>query len=546
MPYSASPAADREWDIVAGLVDKDPSGNDVNTGHEICSRYAGHPGTALTVVHPDGSRDRWSYAELDRHAARLARVFSDNGLQRGDRVAALLSRQVETWIVAVAAWRSGLVVVPLFGGFGADAIGLRLAAAQVQAVVSDVAYLDALDDAVDRFGLDPLVLATGRHRPAAPVGRPWLWDAIEAVAADGPIRTTAVGDLATVLFTSGTTGTPKGCAMPHGALLSVLPYVRHVMGTGGRPVFSTADPGWAYGLYTTGAAVLALRQPLVVYSGTSFVPDDWHRVAAEEKAAVLATAPSAIRRLTSTFRARGVPSGLRNVVVAGEPLTPSIVEDWSELAAPPVRNGYGLSEIGMVLADTLAHPAGGRPGTLASTVPGFDAFLATRDGRPAPAGEPGLVAIRRPRFPMSTGYVNAAELWSSRWLDGVYLTEDRAVRDEAGGVWTVIGRDDDIMVIAGHNISPVEIESAVLGLPEISDAAAVSHTDGTRGAVVRVVAVADESAVGPALVERVKKAVATSVGKYAAPKVVDFVSALPRTEVGKLRRAALRTDVPAG
>ncbi|MBN9112441.1 MAG: AMP-binding protein [Pseudonocardia sp.] len=538
--------ADREWVEVARAVDRSPFGGDFNTGHEVCSRYSRRSGVALTVVHPDGSRDRWTYGELDRAAARLARVLHDNGLRPGDRVAGLLSRQVETWIVAVAAWRSGLVFVPLFGGFGADAIGLRMVAADVHTVVADSAYLETLDEAMNRHSLDPFVLACGRVRPEHAV-RPWLWDEIDAVTTDGPITTTTVHDLATILFTSGTTGAPKGCAMPHGALLSVLPYVRHVVGGTTGSVFSTADPGWAYGLYTTGAAVLATGRPLVVYSGTSFVPENWHRVAVEEAVTVMATAPSAVRRLTSTFRERGFPPRLGNVVVAGEPLTEAVAGDWAALGAPPIRNGYGLSEIGMVLADTVTSPTGSqRPGSLAGAVPGFDAYLAQRDGRPVAPGEPGLVAIRRPRFPMSTGYVNAPDLWAQRWVDDVYVTEDRAVREEPGGAWTISGRDDDIMVIAGHNISPVEVESAVLELAEITEAAAVSHHDAERGAVVKVVAVADQAAAaGPALADRVRDAVSRSVGKFAVPRVVEFASALPRTEVGKLRRAALR-EKPAG
>lgn len=535
----AGPALAAAWQDIESLLDRDPFGGDFNTAHEICTRYAGDPNrVALTVRHEDGSADRWTYFELDRLAAKAARVFARAGLKRGDRVGGLLSRQVESWITALAVWRSGLVYVPLFGGFAPDAIGLRLDAAGVRAIVVDQRYRPALAEAQMTHGLDPAVFVVGDGAVGGTDKS--FWTEVDLAAADGPLEKTALGDTATLLFTSGTSGTPKACKMTHATFVSVMPYVKSVLGaTRDSVVFSTSDPAWAFGLFSTGAAVMALGVPRVMYSG-KFVPEAWHRVIREEKATILTTAPAALRRLTATFAQEGVPPSLRTVAAAGEPLTAAVAADWARTGAPAVRNGYGLSEVGMLLGDTQGTETRSGPGWMSAGIPGFDTFLADRDGQPVADGLPGLIAVRRPRHQMSSGYENAPELWADRWRGDVFLTEDRAVTDPDGR-WQILGRDDDMIIASGHNISPVEVENALLQHPAVADAAAVAYEDPVRGGVVRAVVVrADTPGDDSDLVTQLKQLVAQRVGPYAAPKVVDFRPDLPRTEVGKLRRAAVR------
>ncbi|MDF3308572.1 AMP-binding protein [Rhodococcus sp. T2V] len=535
----ASPALAAAWQDIESLLDRDPYGGDFNTAHEICTRYTADPNrVALTVRHEDGSADRWTYFELDRLAAKAARVFARAGLKRGDRVGGLLSRQVESWITALAVWRSGLVYVPLFGGFAPDAIGLRLDAAGVRAIVVDQRYRPALAEAQATHGLDPAVFVVGDG--AAGGTDKSFWTEVDLAAADGPLLKTALSDTATLLFTSGTSGTPKACTMTHATFVSVMPYAKTVLGaTRDSVVFSTSDPAWAFGLFSTGAAVMALGVPRVMYSG-KFVPEAWHRVIREEKATILTTAPAALRRLTATFAQEGVPASLRTVAAAGEPLTAAVAADWAGTGAPAVRNGYGLSEVGMLLGDTQGTETRPVPGWMSAGIPGFDTFLADRDGEPVAEGLPGLIAVRQPRHQMSSGYENAPELWAARRRGDVFLTEDRAITDSEGR-WQILGRDDDMIIASGHNISPVEVENALLQHPAVADAAAVAYEDPVSGGVVRAVVVrADTSGDDSDLVTQLKQLVAQRVGPYAAPKVVDFRPDLPRTEVGKLRRAAVR------
>ncbi|MCV7285253.1 AMP-binding protein [Mycolicibacterium wolinskyi] len=534
-------ATDQAWAAIESRLARNPFGDDFNTAHEACTRYATDAGRlALTVRHEDGSADRWTYHELDRQAAKAARVFARAGLRPGDRVAGLLSRQVESWITALAAWRSGLVYVPLFGGFGAEPIAARLAAARAEAVVVDPRYRETLADAQGFADLDLTIVTTGKCEAAGEFADKSFWAELDAADADGPVVPTTLTDAATVLFTSGTSGTPKACLMTHAAFLSVMPYATSVLALGRDDVvFSTADPAWAYGLYTTGAAVMALGVPRIMYSGP-FVPEKWQRVVREERPTVVTTAPAALRRWTDTLMDDGVPPSLRAVAAAGEPLTGAVASAWSATGAPAVRNGYGLSEVGMLLGDTHGPDAPSHPGKLSGVIPGFEVFLANRDGEPVDEDESGLIAVRRPRHQMSAGYENAPHLWAQRWRGEVFLTEDRAVRD-GDGRWQVLGRDDDIIVASGHNVSPVEVENALLQHPGVVEAAAVAHDDASYGNVVRAVVVPAETVEDTtAMVQELKAIVAQHVGRYAAPKVVDFVGDLPRTELGKLRRSALR------
>lgn len=537
---SSTPISDqsaREWAEVEALLDRDPHGQDFNTTHEICSRYVHKPGPALTVVHGDGAREEWTYAELDAAAARCARVFHDLGLRRGDAVGGLLARQAESWITALAAWRSGLVYVPLFGGFASEAVRLRLEAVEAKAVVVDSSYVEVLNGALTMGSLDPAVLVVGGSGHW-PTGWRDFREMVGDAAPDGPMAMTRLDDTATVLFTSGTSGTPKGCRMTHATFVSTIPFVRHVLGTEG-PVFSTADPAWAFGLYTTGASVMALGIPRVMYSGP-FTPEQWYDVTSGEQAAVMATAPAALRRLTAQFAERGVPAHLRQVAAAGEPLTETVARDWAATGAPPIRNGYGLSEVGMVLGDVIGAEGQIAPGCLADVVPGFEATLVTRDGSPVDPGEPGLLAVRRPRFQMSSGYVNTPELWDERCRDDLFVTEDVVERDEHGR-WIVVGRDDDMIIVSGHNISPVEVESAVLGHAAVAEAAAVELEHPERGPVVKVVVVLNpQEPVSNTIEDDLRTLVADKVGRYARPQAIEIADSLPRTEVGKLRRAALR------
>ncbi|MBN9743492.1 acetate--CoA ligase [Amycolatopsis sp. A1MSW2902] len=533
-------SVDNVWREVEASLSVNPA-EALNTAQEACGRYANDRGRlALVVRHADGSSERWTYRELYHAAARTARVFANAGLRPGDRVAGLLSRQVESWIVALAAWRSGLVYVPLFSGFGADALAYRLQASAAKAIVAGHPWRDMLDEAMSTADVDVEVFTVTGPRGAGLVrGDRSFWADLERVGADGPEARTAASDIATLLFTSGTTGDPKACVQPHAGLLSLLPFARYALGVTQRDlVFTAADPGWSYGLYTTGAVPMSMGIPRVVYTG-DFDPDAWRTVMDAEGVSCVAAAPSAFRKLLGPVRRRGVPRDLTVASAAGEPLDSNSAAAWAEAGAPAIRDGYGLSEVGMVLADLAEGPAP-EPGTLGGPVPGFSAVLVDPDGTPVADGDSGLIAVERPRYQLSTGYENRPEAWQARWQGDLFVTEDRAYR-RPDGRWCFLGREDDMIVASGYNISPVEVERVLSDHPDVLEAAAVAGAGERGGTVVHAVLVRAPTRTPNAELERQLRAeVGRRVGKHASPRAFEYVDALPRNEVGKLQRVRLR------
>jgi acetyl-CoA synthetase len=346
-------------------------------------------------------------------------------------------------------------------------------------------------------------------------------------------------DPATLMFTSGTTSEPKACVIPQSGFLSLIPFVEHTFGVGtGDLLFATSDPGWSYGLYTSGCAPMSLGVPRIISTG-DFDPGDWLRLMAEHDVTVAVGAPTAFRRLPAAARRYGWPETLRASSTAGEALDPETVTEFAERGTE-LRDGYGLTEVGMVLANQVGHPEGIDPAWLHGPVPGFEVELRRDDGTPADVGEDGALAIRRPRFQLSLTYENAPGTWEERWQDGWFVTDDLFRRDERGR-FQFRGRADDVIVTSGYNVGPIEVESILLADPAILEAAVVAEPDPDRGAVVRAVVVRAPDAPDEATLNaRLQAAVKEQVGRHAYPRVIEYADSLPRTATGKLRRTDLR------
>ena len=472
------PAPTEVWERVAAGLDQDPS-EGLNTARECCERHAGDRSRlAITVRHADGTSQRWTYFDLAHYASMAAEVFARAGLRRGDRVAAVLSRQIETWICALAAWRSGLTYVPLFCGFGADALAYRLRASQAKLLVVDHQWRAGAQQALELLDADmDVVTVSGPQGRGIHAGDRSFWAELDTAGTSTPAVNTAADEAATLLFTSGTTGQPKACVIPHSGFVSLIPYVDHALGLRvGDLLFTTSDPGWAYGLYTTGLVPMSRGIPLLSYSGP-FDPSAWLDVIAAESATYITAAPTAFRSLVAAIGRRGAaPPTLRAAAGAGEPLDADTVSSWQSLTGTPIRDGYGLTEVGMALANLADPDTGLVPGAMGTNVPGFEAMLVDADGEPLTGEATGAIAVRRPEFQLATGYDNADEAWQDRWKGDLFVTEDRARRD-ADGRWWFVGRDDDIIVTAGYNVGPIEVETVLLEHPAVAEAAVVAAPD---------------------------------------------------------------------
>jgi acetyl-CoA synthetase len=519
-----------DWPIERGL----------NTAHECADRWGrDRSRLAMIICHPDGSSERWTFYDLARTSSRLAAAWKGAGLVRGDRVAALVSQQVEAFVGALAAWRAGMVYVPLFAGFGTDAIVQRLNGSEPAAIVVDHRYRAHLGDALPLLTTEPQIYTVAGPRGRGLVkGDRSLWAEIDTHAADFSMVETAPSDPATLIYTSGTTGAPKGCIQPHSLIVTIQPFIRHTWALTPDDLFFTgAAPGWSYGLYTTGAGPMALGIPRVVYTG-DFDPAAWLRVFEQEQVTYIAAAPSAMRQLVPLAQRRGLSSSVRGATASGEPLDAPLAEAWTELTGGgTIQDGYGQSEAAMVLAN-LADPATPDvPGAMSAVVPGFDVVLVDDDG--VEQEEQGILALRRPEYQAATGYLNGDDLWQARWRGDLFLTGDVMRRDEDGRYWFV-GRGDDLIVTSGYNVGPSEVENIILAHPGVAEAAVVGAPDPAKGSVVRAVIVLNGTVGQQQVADEITAAVRENLGRHAAPKIVDFVDSLPRTEVGKIKRHELR------
>ncbi|MFI6568901.1 AMP-binding protein [Nocardia fluminea] len=506
----------------------------------LCDRHpAGQ--IAFTVIESDLRAYELTYGELRERSARFAAALAELGVEPGDRVATLMGKSVELVVALLGIWRRGAVHVPLFTAFAAPAIEFRLTASHAKVVVTDA------DQAPK--------LAAGGYRTivagdADVPGALRFADLLDGYRSDDPrARSVAVGGdgLLVQLFTSGTTGTPKGVPIPVRALASFHAYQEFALDVRPEDVYwNAADPGWAYGLYYAILAPLATGvRSLLLHAGFSAALT-WE-VLQRFGVTNFAAAPTVYRALRADSAPAPEDFALRRASSAGEPLTPDVVA-WSQRTlGVPVRDHYGQTEHGMVICHAW-HPAldvAVPPGSMGRQLPGWSCAVLDEDAdTEAAPGEIGRVAIDTQHSPLLwfLGYLDDPERTASRFTaDGRwYLTGDVGSRD-ADGCFRFSSRDDDVIIMAGYRIGPFEVESVLVLHEQVAEAAVVGMPDELRGEVLEAFVVPRAGAEGGAeLAAELQQLVKDEFAAHAYPRRVHFVDSLPKTPSGKVQRFLLR------
>lgn len=515
---------------------------DADAADLLCDR---HPAgaVAFTVVEADLSAHDLTYGHLRRESARFAAALAGLGVGPGDAVAVLMGKSAELVVALLGIWRRGAVHVPLFTAFAPPAIAMRLEASGARVVVTDADQAAKLGTAEG----GPRVVVAGGAPEAGQLSFRELLTAYTgeepeaasvAVGGDGPL---------VLLFTSGTTGTPKGVPVPLRALASFVAYLEFGLDVSGDDVYwNAADPGWAYGLYYAVLAPLAARRrSLLLHAG--FSPALTWQVVERFGVTNLAAAPTVYRALRAD--ATPVPAGirLRRASSAGEPLTPEVITWAEEHLGVPVRDHYGQTEHGMVIvngwADGVREPV--RPGSMGRPMPGWSAaVLAEDDAALLPPGQVGRVAIEVGRSPLLwfTGYAGAPERTAERYTDDGtwYLTGDAGSVD-ADGFFSFSARDDDVIIMAGYRIGPFDVESVLVTHPRVMETAVIGVPDALRGEVLEAfVVLRTDDAGDDGLAAELQQLVKEQFAAHAYPRTVHFVDELPKTPSGKVQRYVLR------
>ncbi|NPC98244.1 acetate--CoA ligase [Nocardioides sp. zg-DK7169] len=534
------------------------------------------------VGEPVDDRRDITYAQLKDEVSRAANALSDLGVETGDRVAIYMPMIPEAIVAMLACARIGAPHTVVFGGFSSDALASRLEDCQAKVVVTaDGGYrrgsasalkpavdearaksaerghrvdkvlvvrrtgqdlgADGWDDAVDVWWHDVVDTASPEHTP-------------EAFDAEHPLY---------VMYTSGTTGKPKGILHTTGGYLVGTAYT-HWAVFDLKPetdvYWCTADIGWVTGHSYIVYGPLANGATQVLYEGTPDSPEKgrWWQIIEDLGVTIFYTAPTAIRSFMKQGREipdRADLSSLRLLGSVGEPINPEAYIWYRHVIGgdrTPVVDTWWQTETGMIMISPLPGVTAGKPGSAMTAIPGVAADVVDEEGTPVPNGSGGYLVLTKPWPSMlrtiwgdDQRFVDT--YWSRFRSQGYYFAGDGAKKDTDGDLW-VLGRVDDVMNVSGHRLSTTEIESALVSHPKVAEAAVVGAKDEDTGQAVcafvilrdEFVVDADEAGEGSEIVTELRKHVRKEIGPIATPRQIMIVPELPKTRSGKIMRRLLR------
>lgn len=558
---------------------------ELNVAYNCLDRHveAGHGDrVALLWEGEPGDERRITYAQLTDEVKRVANVLAALGVAQGDRVAIYLPMIPEAIAAMLAVARLGAVHSVVFGGFSADSLRARIDDAGAKVVITaDGGYrkgkVSPLKPAVDlalaeRHGAGPqetvehvLVVRRGGNDVDWIPGRDvWWHDAVAAASADHVAQPFPAENPLFILYTSGTTGKPKGILHTSGGYLTQTAFtnrVVHDLHPETDVYWCTADVGWITGHSYVTYGPLANGATQVIYEGTPDTPHAgrWWEIVAKYGVTVLYTAPTAIRSFMKI--GRQVPQGfdlssLRVLGSVGEPINP---EAWIWYRSviggsrAPIVDTWWQTETGAIMISALPGVTETKPGSAQVPLPGITVDVVDDSGSEVGNGNGGLLVITEPWPSMLRGIWGDpdrfVETYWEKFADrGFYFAGDGARLDEDGDVW-LLGRVDDVMNVSGHRLSTAEIESALVGNEAVAEAAVVGATDETTGQAVVAFVIVKQSyldAHSPdGLAQTLRRWVGEQIGPIARPRDIYIVGELPKTRSGKIMRRLLR-DVAEG
>ncbi len=522
--------------------------------------WEGEPGETRTLT----------YLQLHREVCLFANALKGLGVVKGDRVAVYLPMIPEAAVAMLACARIGAVHSVVFGGFSAESLRDRINDQGAKVVVTAdggwrkgavVRLKDAVDEAAKSCPSVTAVVVLKRTNTEVTIheGRDHWWHRLTAKAsADCPAEPLDSEHPLFILYTSGSTGKPKGILHTTGGYLVQTAWTtKNVFDLREEDVYwCTADVGWVTGHSYVVYGPLACGATVLMYEGAPMHPrpDRFWDIVERHRVSILYTAPTAIRAFMKAgdehARAHDL-SSLRLLGTVGEPINPEAWRWYREVIGGgrcPIVDTWWQTETGAILISPLPGATAAKPGSATLPLPGVDAEVVDRAGRPVPPGAGGYLVVRRPWPAMLRTVWGDEERYKSQYwsqIPGMYFTGDGARRDKDGYFW-ILGRIDDVLNVAGHRLSTMEIESALVGHPAVAEAAAVGRPDELLGQAVAVfVTLKGGRAPSPELKEELREHVARAIGPIARPSEIRFSDALPKTRSGKIMRRLLR-EVAAG
>ena len=552
------------------------TGGKLNLSHNCLDRHVNSARSEKVAILWEGEPGevrKLTYAELHVQVQKFANVLKGLGVKKGDRVAIYMGMSPELPIAMLACARIGAVHSVIFGGFAAHAIVDRVKDSECVAIITqDVSYrrggevkLKAIvDEAIDKCPSVKSVIVyqrePGKTTAAMKTGRDiWWHGAMATAAAQCPAEPMDAEDLLYILYTSGTTGKPKGLVHTTGGY-SVQSYLttKYVFDLREDDVYwCTADCGWVTGHSYVVYGPLQCGATVLMYEGAPNFPenDRFWKIIDDHKVTIFYTAPTAIRAFIKWgdewVRKHSLAS-LRLLGTVGEPINP---EAWMwyhrEIGKErcPIVDTWWQTETGTIMITPIPGAVPTKPGSATRPFFGIVPEVVTKEGHAVPAGQGGLLVIRKPWPSIARTVWGDAERYQQTYfseIPGSYFTGDGA-RCDADGYYWLMGRVDDVINVSGHRLGTMEIESALVAHPKVAEAAVVGRPDDLKGqAIAAFVTLEGGQEPSEDLRQELRQWVAKEIGALARPDDLRFTQTLPKTRSGKIMRRLLRELATTG
>jgi acetyl-CoA synthetase len=514
----------------------------INLGHTIVDRHAQSQKVALYWLGKDGASTTLNYRDLKASSDKFANLLRSLGVTQGDRIAGMLPRIPETLAIMIGTWKAGGVYVPIFSGFGRDAIAFRIKHSGAKIVCTHDLYRGRIPDLAEHGTV--VITISGGDSEARRPGDVSFWDAVNKQSDSIDLVPRSRRDPAVILYTSGSTGEPKGVQIASNFLAAVRPFMKY--GGDVRPgdmFWPTGDPGWGWGFVCCHAA-LAMGVPVVSHEAAP-TAELFVDLLERRQVTNVATVPTILRAVMAqgTEKLASRQLSLRCISSCGEPLNAEVVHFFQKTTGVTPCDQYGSSENGLPVGNFNALDTPVKAGSMGNPMPGHDMAVVDDQGMEVGVGTVGYIALRPSREGYySLGYWDDAERTQALFRNGWMIVGDLARRDEDGYFWFE-GRADDLIKTSGYRVGPFEIESAILHHPQVAEAAVVGKPDGMKGQIVMAfITLKRGAAQSPAFEREIQDIVRERVGNHAFPREVVVVDVLPKTESGKIQRFKLRAD----
>ena len=493
-----------------------------------------------------GDERIFTFADMKKYSDKAANFFLSAGIRKGDPVMLILKRRFEFWFCTLALNKIGAITIPATHLLSTKDIVYRNNAADIKMIVCvpEAEVIQHVEEAEGKSPTFKVKALIGENREG------WLnFNAGMESSSEEFIRpigdqVTKNEDIMLLYFTSGTTGMPKmvnhNYIYPLGHILTAK-YWQNVQDNGLH--FTVADTGWAksawgklYGQWISGSAVMT-------FDFDKFIPKNLMEVIVKYKVTTFCAPPTIYRFLIKEDLSKFDLSALKYCVVAGEPLNPEVYKQFLDATGIRLMEGYGQTEMTVSLATySWMEP---KPGSMGKPSPGYRIDLVDEDGNSCEIGEEGQIVIytdQNTPVGMFNGYYRDVNLTKKVWHDDVYYTGDMACRDEDGYYWFV-GRADDVIKSSGYRIGPFEVESALMEHPAVLECAITAVPDPDRGQVVKATIILSKNyTASDELAKELQEHVKRVTAPYKYPRIVEFVSELPKTISGKIRRVQIREE----